>query len=277
MSCSLETIERYMEALPDARPWEVDHHVAPVPWKRRLAVPGAKRLRIGFVIDDGVVKVQPPIARAMQETIEALREAGHEGMPTVVWTNFQYTDYEVLVIEWDASSHSYAYDIWEKAILSDGGESYKKKINLTGEPAIEGMLIGKPEDTLTTMETHQVREQTRYKCQDLTPKQLNADKYNYESAYLDRWLASGIDALIMPSTPWVGYKPWTWVRSSAYVGYTSIWNLVGYAALAMPITTVSREKDTPDQEWLAHVPRNDSDEFNKEQCKSVIIFNGRRY
>lgn len=170
MSCSLETIERYMEALPDARPWEVDHHVAPVPWKRRLAVPGAKRLRIGFVVDDGVVKVQPPIARAMQETIEALREAGHEGMSTIVSTKCQFTDYELLVVEWDASSHSHAYDIWEKAILSDGGESYQKKINMTGEPAIEGMLIGKPGDTLTSMETHQVRDPCRYKGQDLTSK-----------------------------------------------------------------------------------------------------------
>lgn len=84
--------------------------------------------------------------------------------------------------------------------------------------------------------------------------------------YLDQWLSSGVDALIMPSTPWVGYKPWTWVKSNAYVGYTSIWNLLGYAALAMPITTSSREKDIPDQEWLDHVPRNAGDEFNKQQC-----------
>lgn len=68
-----------MEALPDARPWEVDQHVAPVPWRNSLATPGARRLKIGFVIDDGVVKVQPPIARAMKETIEALKQTGHEG------------------------------------------------------------------------------------------------------------------------------------------------------------------------------------------------------
>ena len=85
MACSLETIERYMEVLPDARPWEVDQHVAPVRWRKNLATPGVKRLRIGFVVDDGVVKVQPPIARAMKEVIEALKEAGHDG----TGTNFQ--------------------------------------------------------------------------------------------------------------------------------------------------------------------------------------------
>lgn len=71
----------------------------------------------------------------------------------------------------------------------------------------------------------------------------------------------------MPNTPWVGYKPWTWVKSSAYVGYTSIWNLLGYAAMAVPVTTVSRERDVPDQAWWKHIPRNAGDKFNQEQCK----------
>lgn len=93
----------------------------------------------------------------------------------------------------------------------------------------------------------------------------------YEAEYLDRWRSSGIDALIMPNTPWVGYKPWTWVKSNAYVGYTSIWNLLGYAALATPVTSVSREKDVPDRAWLDHVPRNASDRFNKEQCTFGLV------
>jgi amidase len=177
------------------------------------------------------------------------------------------------VFEWDASSHGYAYQLWEKAILSDGGEGCRRKIEMTGEPLIEGMLVGSEKDILTTSETHQVLSPSPFilcpgvfSCTNYT--QLNADKYLYESEYLERWTTSGIDALIMPNTPWVGYKPWTWVKSNAYVGYTSIWNLLGYAALAVPATTVSREKDICDQEWLDHVPRNAGDEFNKEQCKS---------
>ncbi|KAJ5530727.1 hypothetical protein N7527_004120 [Penicillium freii] len=237
MACSITTIERYMEVLPEAKPWEVDQHVAPVAWRRELASPGAKRLRIGFLVDDGVVKVQPPIARAIREVIEALKEAGHD------------------VFEWDASSHSYAYELWAKAIFSDGGEGCRRQIEKTGEPLVEGMLVGKPEDTLTTSQTHQ----------------LNADKYNFESAYLDRWISSDLDALIMPNTSWVGYKPWTWVKSSAYVGYTSIWNLLGYAAMAVPVTTASRTKDVPDEEWLAHVPRNDGDKFNKQQYDINLV------
>lgn len=84
-------------------------------------------------------------------------------------------------------------------------------------------------------------------------------------------MSTGIDAIIMPNTPWVGYKPWTWVKSNAYVGYTSIWNLLGYAALTVPTTTVSREKDMPSKEWLDYVPRNAADKFNKEQCKAPFF------
>jgi amidase len=40
----------------------------------------AKRLRIGFLVDDGVVKVQPPIARAVREVVAALKAAGYEGI-----------------------------------------------------------------------------------------------------------------------------------------------------------------------------------------------------
>ncbi|KAJ5884938.1 hypothetical protein N7495_009448 [Penicillium taxi] len=237
MSVSLASIEKYMEALPSASPWELDQHCAPLPWRSNLASLPDRPLRIGFLIDDGVVKVQPPIARAVKEVVAALRAAGHK------------------VFEWDSSSHKNAYEIWEKAILSDGGEGVRKKTELTGEPLIEGMLVGSKKDILTTSQTHQ----------------LNADKYIYEAEYLDRWVSSNIDALIMPNMPWVGYKPWTWVKSSAYVGYTSIWNLLGYAALTVPVTNVSRELDVPDQEWLDYVPKSTSNKFNKEQYDIDLV------
>lgn len=99
--------------------------------------------------------------------------------------------------------------------------------------------------------------------------QLISDKYTYETQYLQRWTSASLDALIMPITPWVGYKPQTWIKSHQYVGYTSIWNLLDYSALAVPVTTADRTKDDPsvDKEWMMHQPRNKSDEFNHQQCK----------
>lgn len=69
-------------------------------------------------------------------------------------------------------------------------------------------------------------------------------------------------------TPWVGYKPWTWVKSHQYVGYTSVYNVLDWAALAIPVTTVSKALDQPiPQDWQDHRGRNPSDEFNKNQCE----------
>lgn len=76
-----------MEALPAARPWEIDPQVVPMPWRRELANLGAKRLKIGFIVDDGVVKVQPPISRAVNTVVNALRAAGHEGME--IWVSYE--------------------------------------------------------------------------------------------------------------------------------------------------------------------------------------------
>jgi len=54
----------------------------PMPWKsdvvsRQLE---GKKLCFGLMMTDGVVDPHPPIKRAMLETAEKLRAAGHEGM-----------------------------------------------------------------------------------------------------------------------------------------------------------------------------------------------------
>jgi amidase len=70
-----------MQALPAAKPWEIDPQVIPMPWRTELcSVPTGKKLKIGFVVDDGVVKPQPPVTRAVREVVQALTSAGHEGI-----------------------------------------------------------------------------------------------------------------------------------------------------------------------------------------------------
>ncbi|KAH8586255.1 amidase signature domain-containing protein [Bisporella sp. PMI_857] len=239
ITTSLASIEFYMEALHSAKPWEIDPRNAPLPWRaERCSIPARHKLRIGYVIDDGVVKPQPPIARAVKQVVEALRTDGHE------------------VMEWDSTSHAYAYELFRKAILSDGGAACKKMCDMSGEPLIEGLFVGTSDHLLTTTETHE----------------LHAQKFDYEATYLARWYNEGFDALIMPVTPWVGYKPWTWVKSNQYVGYTSIFNLLDWPALTVPVTKVSKSSDEEiPQDWLDHQGRNLSDEFNKQQYDFKLV------
>lgn len=96
---------------------------------------------------------------------------------------------------------------------------------------------------------------------------LSDEIWEFQARYLKRWKDSGIDALIMPVTPWVGMRPKQWVQSQQYVGYTALWNLLDYAVLTMPVGLVDSMVDDPlrDDDWREYgrsMTRSFSDEFN---------------
>ena len=98
--------------------------------------------------------------------------------------------------------------------------------------------------------------------------------WSFQTNFLQQWQKANVDALLMPVLPWVGYEPKTWVRSSQWLGYTAMWNLLNYAALTMPIGKADGELDRPKagDEWAKHVPRNESDRFNHGQCELTRFF-----
>ncbi|KAJ5660399.1 hypothetical protein N7507_006850 [Penicillium longicatenatum] len=242
MASSLATTEYFMQSLLASHPWDIDPSAIPIPWRTDLATPPTDRkLRIGVVIDDGVVKPQPPVTRAMNETIHALRAAGHR------------------IIEWDTSLHTPATEMWYKAILGEGGAHCRELCKLVNEPLIEGMLVGTEEDMLDIDERGKIEQ----------------EKYVLSTAMLKQWLDTHIDALVMPVIPWVGYKPKTWVKSKQWVGYTGMWNLLNYASVTVPVGKADRELDSvgggKDVEWEEHSTRNESDAFNYEQYDIELV------
>lgn len=80
MANSLNTVEYFMQSLLDSNPWDIDPGCIPVTWRKDVATFPDRKLRVGIVYDDGVVKPQPPIARLLRETAKKLKQAGHEGM-----------------------------------------------------------------------------------------------------------------------------------------------------------------------------------------------------
>ncbi|KAJ5936640.1 hypothetical protein N7466_003090 [Penicillium verhagenii] len=247
MASSLATTEYFMQSLLASNPWDLDPSAIPIPWRTELATPPTNRkLRIGFVVDDGVVKPQPPVTRAMNETIQTLRAAGHE------------------VIEWDTSLHEPATQLWYKAIRGEGGAHCRELCKLIDEPLIEGMLVGKENETLDIEER----------------EQLEREKYALSTAMLKQWLGAGVDALLMPVIPWVGYRPKTWVKSRQWVGYTGVWNLFNYASVTVPVGKADRELDSVgggrNLEWEDYIQGrnlNLHDQFNYEQCADLGFAN----
>ncbi|KAF4213038.1 hypothetical protein CNMCM8980_000170 [Aspergillus fumigatiaffinis] len=239
MARSIATIEYFMQSLLDSNPWDVDPGCLPIPWRKELAALPDRKLKLGVVFDDGVVKPQPPITRALREVVTKLTAAGHE------------------VIEWSTSLHITGTNLWKKAILADGGSHCKQLCDIVDEPLIEGMLVGTPADELSILEREQLEE----------------EKWLFQERYLKQWKDSGIDALLMPVTPWVGYRPKKWVTSYQWLGYTALLNLLNYAAVTVPVTSADPALDQPDQDWLAHTPRNQSDEFNHGQYDIDLVKN----
>ena len=238
ITSGLSSIELFMEGYISSKPWESDPKLFPIPWRKELATPPKRPLKVAFLVDDGIILPQPPVQRAVREMMDNFKKAGHE------------------VIAWDATSHYSAYyDLWLKAILADGGQRCADLCKLVGEPLIEGMLVGQPKDTLNVQQ-----------------RQTLDDKiWEYQREYLQRWTESGIDALIMPVLPWVNFKPKTWVKSQQCCSYTAQWNLLNYTSLVVPATIVHKSLDQPDESWKKHVARSPSDQFNHDQYDLDLV------
>jgi amidase len=75
MSKSLEDITMYSKAIIDAKPWLVDPTMLPMPWQ---PVEPKQKLKIAVMWNDGICLPTPPVTRALQESVQKLKNAGHE-------------------------------------------------------------------------------------------------------------------------------------------------------------------------------------------------------
>ncbi|KAI9744958.1 MAG: hypothetical protein M1818_001885 [Claussenomyces sp. TS43310] len=75
----LSSMELYMESLLDSEPWDSDPLLYPIPWRCALTQPPQRPLRLAFIIDDGIIKPQPPVERIARNVMAKLEGAGHEG------------------------------------------------------------------------------------------------------------------------------------------------------------------------------------------------------
>ncbi len=86
MARSLLTVEYFMQSLLDSSPWNLDPGCIPIPWRKDMAALPTKKLKLGIIYDDGIVRPQPPVMRAMRETAQKLKDAGHEGTVSIYLT-----------------------------------------------------------------------------------------------------------------------------------------------------------------------------------------------
>ncbi|KAF4538402.1 Acetamidase [Lasiodiplodia theobromae] len=225
--CSLRFVTK---AVVDAAPWQYDPKVVPLPWRADIEAEIQSRpLVIGLLVDDGVVRVHPPIERVVRETARKLEEAGHE------------------VIPWDYSGHQECIEIMDQFYTADGGEDIRREVLAGGEPFIphvEALVNrGKP---ISVYEYWQ----------------LNKLKHEQQKRYLDKWNAvrspSGrkVDVLLTPVMPHSAVPH----RGCRWVGYTKVWNFLDYSAVVLPGGAVDKNMDAKAD--TSYQPRNELDKWN---------------
>ncbi|OJD28235.1 hypothetical protein ACJ73_00365 [Blastomyces percursus] len=231
MTRDLSSIIYISQHLFNSQPWALDPRCTPLPWRNELFTEIQSRsLVIGLILDDGVVKVHPPIQRALHELSAKLQAASHE------------------VVPWNTDDHQECINIMDTFYTVDGGEDIRNDVMAAGEPFLPHVerLVnkGKP------ISVYQYW-------------QLNKRKIAVQKRYLDKWnRVRGpesnriVDVLLAPTMPHVSVPH----RCCRWVGYTKVWNFLDYSALTFPVSEVCKEKDrlpvTPYQ------PRNELDQWN---------------
>lgn len=123
MARTLNDLTYFTKSLIGMKPWEVDYTCHPnLEWRQDLydATLEKSTLRIGVVRSDGVVPPSPAIARALDLTVSALRDAGH----TIVEISTDQFPPNHTPLD--------ALRIASTLLCSDGGHTYKSFFR-TGE------------------------------------------------------------------------------------------------------------------------------------------------
>ncbi|KAF2858676.1 putative amidase [Piedraia hortae CBS 480.64] len=179
-------------------------------WDEGATAPS--KLKVGLMLTDGVVEPHPPIARALRETANKLKAAGHEVV------NFQAP-----------------FDCWQamlttfKLYFQTGAKEARNLMATAKEPAIAALeynlRVFECDRELNATEIfHHSREQARYKA-----------------LFQQAWDAAGIDVLLCPVSPMAAVPH----DFCVWWGYTSLFNLLDYPSTNIPVkgVKVDEQKD----------------------------------
>lgn len=216
-------------------PWRQDARVHPIPWRVDVYESARSRpLTIGLLLDDGVVRIHPPVERVVREVAAKLVAAGHEVVP---WAH--------------DGLHEKCIEVMDQYYTADGGEDVRRAVEAGGEPFVPHVeaLINKA----PAISVYQYW-------------QLNKQKQALHNAYLDKWESFSspttqrqVDAILMPVMPHLAVPH----RKCKYVGYTKVWNFLDYTACVLPAGRADKSIDVGKEGWMNYEARNAVDEWNK--------------
>lgn len=232
---SIADVELFMKVVVDSHAWEIDPKVVPLEWRDVSAVKDEK-LRFGIMWSDGFVRPHPPITRALKETVDVLRQAGHE------------------VIEWKFPHQKEVLDLAKRVFGADHGKEVFEVCKISGEPPAECIKSfihfdvqgdGEAVDVLDVNEWWAVAQE----------KSILREKFfeHWRRTAQETSDSKQIDALLCPVWPTTSFKEGESEHAAAD-NYTVQFNVLDLASVVLPVTTVTAEKDVPYRECQPLTP-----------------------
>ncbi|KAK1750946.1 acetamidase [Echria macrotheca] len=246
MCASLEGVELFMRVVLDAEPWLVEPALVPMPWREVKLPP---RIRIGVAWDDGIVLPHPPVTRTLGDLVARI-----SGLPGIE------------VVDFPLYKPDEAWAIASSLYLTDGGASEQAILAASGEPPTPLMqwILDNPgvKDLSRSELEYWLEEREEFRIE-------YAGHWNRTGEWSDvagRWEGT-VDVLICPVAPWVAMRHGT----AKYWGYSALWNLLDYPALAFPAGRADGEVDV---KGVRKTFMSDHDRENWELCKWSFLYRG---
>ncbi|KAI5861571.1 amidase [Durotheca rogersii] len=209
LSTSLEGLRLFAQTVVGRRPWLRQPSLVAMDWRDPAQFFPDRKIRVGVIRNDGVVRPHPPILRAIDEFVTKLKSHPN-----------------IEIVDWKPWRHDLAWSVIAKLYYPDGGKEIKEIVESCGEPwrpLSKFMLHENPHVEPLTIET-------------LWDAVVAREEYRNKYAQLWNETAAGradgrpLDVILCPATPSVAPK----LDTSRYWGYTAQWNLLDYPGIIFP-------------------------------------------
>ncbi|CAD7942556.1 unnamed protein product [Amoebophrya sp. A25] len=224
--------------------YEIDKRMPRQGWRGSDGDWNERRLRIGYVVDDGYLEVPKAQRRALDEVMQLFRDEGHELVPFPVRENPKldvHRMYSLYTGGWcDGSMHGWTENCLQgQPLHRDYGLVYFGAAYIRDgiiRRAICWLLRNLVGDARRAFVFSQVRQKS-CSVREYWNFYTNG-LYHYCADYLEQFEELELDCLLYPSTPYPACQHGGAKSLVAGCEYTFIFNLLRWPAGSIPVTTV---------------------------------------